>query len=604
MSQVYNDDDTTVSVNAANGRLFVEARDVKPTAGDDNLAMTRYYNGVDDGPLSFNNRWSLSVDDVYLDTRVLSAPVLHGPSGYEVTFTAQPDGTLKAPAGFWGILARSGTQYRLRSFGRDTLSFDTTGKLLGTYDAAGIFKPVTFDTYGRLATYGRTNAKAVVRYADSAPPNGLMSRSSASLSDVIDPRIRSITEPLGTQPGQGHYYNYSGNGMLTSYQDAKGTTTYAYSGLDLTRVQRPDGTVVTIGYDASHRVSTYAVARPGVATESGAYAYGTGQTTETEPDGGQLVFFTDSDLRVVRTIALDATVDAGGTDPATVDWDWDRDATKDDEQFTSHAFRWRRVGGTWSALTTDATSARDVPGLHVGDVIEVEVQSRLSTGTLLPTVSARLTVHDDAIEDDDDGDPGSEADEAVYPDDPSSPQACVDYRHDVEDEEVTYDANGAIVGRQTVVHSVCGGTSTLAASSLRNCGNRLRQGSRFATGRYTRTRVTKHYTNPAVRYHFHIQARTRYRLAAWYSELEILRRLPDAKKRTRIFSHRPQSPGKPIAWYVHSSPHVALGGKITYNLYVRFFPETVVVQVITLPNGNTLTIYRKGSIFKGECRAA
>src|SRR5215218_8794309 len=56
MSQVYSDDDTTVSVNAGNGRLYVEARDVKPTAGDDQLAMTRYYNGVDGGPLSFNNR--------------------------------------------------------------------------------------------------------------------------------------------------------------------------------------------------------------------------------------------------------------------------------------------------------------------------------------------------------------------------------------------------------------------------------------------------------------------------------------------------------------------------------------------------------------------
>jgi hypothetical protein len=51
-------------------------------------------------------------------------------------------------------------------------------------------------------------------------------------------------------------------------------------------------------------------------------------------------------------------------------------------------------------------------------------------------------------------------------------------------------------------------------------------------------------------------------------------------------------------------PHVALGGKITYNLYVRFFPDRVVVAVVELPNGNELTIYRKGSIFKGECRAA
>lgn len=200
--------------------------------------------------------------------------------------------------------------------GRQTVTtIDTHGRVLSK-EATGI-SPSHFhyDTSGRLDSFGQGTGATARDYTLAYDPQGNLERVTDPLSRVetfgYDPAGRVIRDTLPgsrevdlaydsngnvtsvTPPGESaHAFGYTASNLENSYTapavgPGSSTTGYSYN-LDgkLTRIARPDGIAVDVGYNAFGRLDTVTLPLGQVR-----YAYNpvTGQvTTITAPDNGTL----------------------------------------------------------------------------------------------------------------------------------------------------------------------------------------------------------------------------------------------------------------------------------------------------------------------------
>lgn len=234
---------------------------------------------------------------------------LHSPSGAQFSFTPNPDGSFTSPPGLDAtlvqvtgnptddyVLTDQATGERLYfagmggqasvSYGHLVQAVDPNGNALTFSDAytGGIYGPPQLgsvtDTQGRQVTF-------------TYPFQGNLEAAG----------ILTMTDATGRAVQYG--YANSQDHQLTGITDAAGgVTRYAYSGIDLTQITDPDGNVVALQYDGSHRVTSITLGAGSPVAGTYTYAYNTGSTVVTDPNNHQTTTAFDSQLR--PTQATDA----------------------------------------------------------------------------------------------------------------------------------------------------------------------------------------------------------------------------------------------------------------------------------------------------------
>ncbi len=188
-----------------------------------------------------------------------------------VQFIKQPDGTYTPPAGSKMSLSKTGGFYLAKERFGNTYKFDTANqgriveitdfydkKLNFAYDANGL-STVT-DAYGRALTLGYT-----------------------------DGRISSVTDSTGRSV----YFGSTNNNLTTATDPEDKTSTFVYDGEHrLTELKDPENrTIVVNRYDSESRV--YEQDSEGDPTKTWKLAFSGLRNTETDPAGGQKVYFYD-----------------------------------------------------------------------------------------------------------------------------------------------------------------------------------------------------------------------------------------------------------------------------------------------------------------------
>jgi RHS repeat-associated protein len=233
-------------VNVHNGNLLILERDVK-VAGTGGMALMvdRYYNQRSNATQDLGNRWNFSLGKDVRLTFVTGGILYHGPSGFELPFQKNTDGTYRSPDGFRGKLEVDGpgykitfdqseAVYRFSSTGQFTSHKDRNGNTISfTYNGNGTLQKIT-DSQGRFTTYDY-NASGFVRLVTDSG-------------------------------GRTYQYGYTGN-ELTTYTDADNrVTSFEYTNGKLTKVTSPGNRVTTFAYTGEKVKDIIRVTNPGAGT--------------------------------------------------------------------------------------------------------------------------------------------------------------------------------------------------------------------------------------------------------------------------------------------------------------------------------------------------
>ncbi|MGW4489866.1 RHS repeat-associated core domain-containing protein [Amycolatopsis sp. NPDC004368] len=272
-------------VNTHDGNLTITQRQLTIKGTGENLSLSQVYNNQRAGTGSFGAGWTLSHGQDIGLTLNGSDVVLHGDSGYCATFTHQADGSYTEAPGTHASLSKgSDGKYSLIFNGsNERWTFSPAGWLLSQADRNGNTVTPRYNIDGTTASI--TDSQG--RVTSFAYTNGLVSK---------------ITDPTGTTAAT---YTYNTTGQLTDFTDRSGTSmhlTWWPSG-DLNTIQDPNGKTYTFTYDTSHRVSKVSVPRQAGAADT-TFGYGSGQTTETDPNSHSATYHYDSQGR--QTSAVDA----------------------------------------------------------------------------------------------------------------------------------------------------------------------------------------------------------------------------------------------------------------------------------------------------------
>ncbi|MGW4062185.1 RHS repeat-associated core domain-containing protein [Amycolatopsis sp. NPDC004747] len=284
-------DRTELLVNRYSGNALITDRALTVKGTGLNLSVDAVYNSANltRGGV-FGTFWTISGGpDVKLviypdpDRRV----VYYDPSGYCAEFTKNDDGSYTPPDGM-----------------HTTMTKLPDGKYALSQDSSGETKVFTGD--GRLFSEADRNGHTIT-YRYNASDGTLASitdtQGRVTTAAYTGSRISTITDPAGLTAGG---YGYDGSGHLTKITNRNGDS--MSFGLDadgrITTLTTTLGRVYTLSYDAGGRVTQ--VAEPnydGVASVTG-YAYGSGTTTVTDPNGHKSTYTFDSGGR--QTKATDA----------------------------------------------------------------------------------------------------------------------------------------------------------------------------------------------------------------------------------------------------------------------------------------------------------
>ncbi|MGW7533307.1 RHS repeat-associated core domain-containing protein [Amycolatopsis sp. NPDC054798] len=272
-------------VNTHDGNLTITQRQLTVKGAGENLSLSQVYNNQRPGNGSFGTGWTLSHgQDVGL-TFTGADVVLHGDSGYCATFTRKADGSYTPAPGVHAALSKGsdGKHSLIFDSSNERWTFSPAGWLLSEadrngntvtprYNSDGTTASIT-DTQGRVTTFGYSN--------------GLVS---------------AITDPTGTTAAT---YRYNNAGQLTDFTDRSGTSmhlTWTGTG-DLASIQDPNGTTYSFAYDGAHRGTEVKFPRQTGQVKT-MFGYGSGQTTETDPNSHSATYKYDTQGR--QTSATDA----------------------------------------------------------------------------------------------------------------------------------------------------------------------------------------------------------------------------------------------------------------------------------------------------------
>lgn len=285
-------DDTVARVNLANGNLLITANDGSVAAPGVGVSADRFYNGLSTSDGVLGGGWSSTMSYADFGLTVNSAETsatFYGPSGFQATFTKSGTDWV-APPGLNATLTK-GTEWVLKyNKTGETFRFNLVTKRISAHTdrngvgtasnwAASSSTYTVTDAVGRVTTANRTGG---------ATPK---------LTSIVDPAGRTTT------------YTRNSNQQLTGVAKPDGATTamtYDSTGrlATLTVPSAPGTTVITFGYDSSHRITSLTQqsssptwgAQADVVTT---FAYTSGQTVVTNPNGAASTYAYDAEGRVV-----------------------------------------------------------------------------------------------------------------------------------------------------------------------------------------------------------------------------------------------------------------------------------------------------------------
>jgi len=243
-------DQVTATVDVATGNLLVNTRGLILPGVTSSVLIGGTYNslgwqtGSNSTPAA--NNWSLGLASAGSLSLVGSNVVYTGSDG--ITWTLVPvSGSTTAftsPAGFKQDLAKTSDGYTLTDrTSRQVVTFGAVGNPTAVADRNGNSMAITYNTStvptSVVSTAGPTNARTAVLSYNS-------SQLAYTITQTADQyNTRSVT------------YQKNSSGNMTGFTDAAGkTTSFAYSGTDLTTITAPTGAVTTFTYSGTTHMVT------------------------------------------------------------------------------------------------------------------------------------------------------------------------------------------------------------------------------------------------------------------------------------------------------------------------------------------------------------
>jgi RHS repeat-associated protein len=299
-------------VSLATGALDYSHTDFSlPSKGGEPLQFTRTYSSGSSADTGLGTGWSQT--GLATATELASGEVLVArPDGRQDLF--EPEGPdYRAPSGVTDVLTKVEGIFRLTTLEGTVDRFDASGRIAAITDPHGLVTTYAYNSEGRLSTITDPSGQTL-----TFTYNG-----SNHITAVKDSTGREVK------------YGYSATGELETVTDPLGDVTrYAYEGHLLKTITDARGHVILRNvYDGQGRISEQEDGVGGVWR----MAYSPGQTTVTEPDGGERRYDFDAQDRVLSetdalghttTIAYDA---AGQVEsvyrPGGADWHLGHDAT-------------------------------------------------------------------------------------------------------------------------------------------------------------------------------------------------------------------------------------------------------------------------------------
>jgi YD repeat-containing protein len=289
-------------VNLGTGSFVAHASDLEIPGRVLPVRFERWYNSADSRSGALGPSWTHSYSWSVIDSG--STVEVRRGDGRRDTFTRNPDGTYSDPPNVFDVLTKAGDgTYALTLTSQVVYRFSSIGQLTSIREPAGNQVVLAY-TGGSLTTITDTVGRQITLGYDT----------SSRLTQVQDPLGRRVT------------YAYDATGRLGSVVDKIGnapgqtpaahTWTYTYDGATshLATITDPDGRVrVRNTYDAQGRVVEQRDGLNALTT----IAYGTLQTTVTDPRGHPTTYAFDARMRVL------SQVDAVGANTYTISYTYD-----------------------------------------------------------------------------------------------------------------------------------------------------------------------------------------------------------------------------------------------------------------------------------------
>lgn len=281
-------DRTELLVNRADGNAVLTDRELTVKGTGLDMSFDATYNSQDSWGNELGGHWTISAgDDIRLRV-MLGSVIVRDATGYCSEYTQNADGSYTTPSGSHATLTKlaNGTYHLTQDDSGQVWSFTGDGQLSSQADRNGHAITYRYNSDYSLASITDTQGRVTTLIRDS---NGLP---------------QSVTDPTG-QIAASYSWDPS-SGRMTGITNRAGDK--MSFGLDadghITSLTTTLGRVYTLTYDANGAVTQ--VAEPnydGVASTTG-YAYGTGTTIVTDPNGHKTTYTFDNQYR--QTKATDA----------------------------------------------------------------------------------------------------------------------------------------------------------------------------------------------------------------------------------------------------------------------------------------------------------
>jgi RHS repeat-associated protein len=281
-----------------------------PSNGGEPLSFTRTYSSDSAADKGLGTGWSQT--GLATATELASGDVLVVQTdGRQDLFSDSGTGYV-APSGVTDVLSKSEGKFQLTSLQGSVTRFDASGRIASVTDSHGLATTYVYGPEDRLSSITDSSGQSLFFSYDS----------SNHITAVKDSTGREVR------------YGYSAAEELETITDPLGgVTRYSYEGHRLKTITDPRGNVILKNlYDGQGRISEQEDGTGGVWELS----YAPGQTTVTEPGGGEEVYGFDGQGRVVSetnalghttTLSYDGRGEIESVDrPGGADWHLGHDA--------------------------------------------------------------------------------------------------------------------------------------------------------------------------------------------------------------------------------------------------------------------------------------
>lgn len=235
-------DQVEASVDVATGNLRVSNASLSLVGVNGAVAIGQSYNSLSTtagaATIPAANRWTVGIQGVGYLSSVTGGVVYTAGDGTTWKYTTGTGGAFASPAGAKADLVAVGATYKLT---------DRQSRQVATFNSDG--QPTTIaDRNGNATTIGYSTAGNPNSVTSSAGPTAART---ATLTYSSTTRTLTATQTNGSSTRAVNWVKdpYSN---LTSIVDAEGkTTSFGYTGQQLTTITGPTGAVVTIAYESA-----------------------------------------------------------------------------------------------------------------------------------------------------------------------------------------------------------------------------------------------------------------------------------------------------------------------------------------------------------------